>query len=64
MTRKVGTYYFARHRSMWGIWLVESVMNGVVSGIFVKNVPTFENAVKETYHLNGWGEPKRVYKKF
>lgn len=64
MARTVGTYYFGRHRSMWGIWMVESITNGVTMAAFIKDVFTYEDAVKETYHLNGWGEPKVIYKKF
>ena len=64
MAKTVGTFYFGRHRSMWGIWMVESISNGVTMAAFVKDVFTYEDAVKETYHLNGWGEPKRIIKKY
>ena len=65
MTKTVGTYYFGRHRSQWGIWMVESISNGVVTmAAFIKDVFTYEDAVKETYRLNGWGEPKRINKKY
>ena len=50
---------------MWGIWMVESISNGVVTmAAFIKDVFTYEDAVKETYRLNGWGEPKRINKKY
>ena len=49
---------------MWGIWMVESISNGVTMAAFIKDVFTYEDAVKETYHLNGWGEPKRIIKKY
>lgn len=64
MAKSVGTYYFGRHRSMWGIWMVESITNGVTMAAFIKDVFTYEDAVRTTYALNGWGEPKRIYKKF
>ena len=64
MAKSVGTYYFGRHRSMWGIWMVESISNGVTMAAFIKDVFSYEDAVKETYHLNGWGEPKRIIKKY
>ena len=64
MTKRVGTYFFGRHRSLWGIWIVESIENGVTMSAFVKDVCCYEDAVKETYHLNGWGEPKRIIKKY
>ena len=64
MAKSIGTYYFGRHRSNWDIWVVIYSNNGVAMGDFVKDVYTYEDAVKETYHLNGWCEPKRIYKKF
>ena len=64
MTKNIGTYYFARHRRNWGIWMVESINNGVTMSCFIKDVNSFEDAVKETYRLNGWGTPKRIYKKY
>lgn len=64
MTKTVGTYYFARLRSKWGIWVVESIINNVTSAAFVKTVYTYEDAVKTTYALNGWGTPKNIVRKF
>ena len=62
MKAKVGLYRFGRHRSMWGIWQYDSVTENGASAIFVKDVATFEEAVKEVYRLNGWGEPKNIKK--
>ena len=64
MAKTVGTYYFGRHRSMWGIWMVESISNGVTMAAFIKDVFTYEDAVRTTYALNGWSEPKRINKKY
>lgn len=64
MNKKVGTYYFKRLRSQWGIWIVISNNNGITMGEHVKNVRTFEDAVKETYSLNGWATPKNITKKY
>ena len=64
MTLKVGTYHFGRHYNCWGIWMVESISNGVTMSCFIKDVFCYEDAVKETYRLNGWGEPKKIYRKF
>ena len=64
MAKTVGSFYFGRHRSMWGIWMVESISNGVTFGAFIKDVRSYEDAVRETYALNGWGEPKRINKKY
>lgn len=64
MAKTIGTYFFARHRGNWGIWIVESVSNGVTMSDFVKDVFTYEDAVRTTYALNGWGEPKSIIKKY
>lgn len=64
MARTVGTYFFGRHRSLWGIWIVESIENGVTMSAYIKDVCSYEDAVMETYRLNGWGEPKRIIKKY
>lgn len=64
MTLKVGTYHFLRHRRAWGIFVCNFANNGCTASSFVKDVWSYEDAVRETYRLNGWGEPKRIYKKF
>ena len=64
MAKTVGTYYFHRHYSSWGIWVVISNNNGVTMGEHVKDVRTYEDAVKETYRMNGWGEPKHIVRKY
>lgn len=64
MAKTVGTYHFGRHRSAWGIWMVESISNGVIMSAFIKDVASYEDAVRETYHLNGWGEPRSIYKRY
>lgn len=62
--KKVGTYYFARLRSHWGIWIVISNDNGITMGEHVKDVRTYEDAVKETYRMNGWALPKNIVRKY
>ena len=64
MAKTVGTYHFGRHRSAWGIWMVESINNGVIMSAFIKDAASYEDAVRETYHLNGWGEPRSIYKRY
>ena len=61
---KVGTYHFGRHRNRWGIWMVESIVNGCTFSCLVKDVYSYEDAVRETYRLNGWGEPKNIARKY
>ncbi len=41
---------------MWGIWKADSLN----SATLVKDVATFEEALTETYRLNGWVEPKKL----
>ena len=64
MKAQVGKYFFGRHRRCWGIWQWDSVGNGCASGTFIKDVFTYEDAVKEVYRLNGWGEPKYIKRVF
>jgi hypothetical protein len=65
MTAKVGTYHFGRHRSNWGIYVYDVVREyGFASAKFVKDVFTYEEAVKTIYALNGWGEPKYIRRTF
>ena len=60
---KVGQYKFGRHRNNWGIWQYDMVAeNGAASARFIKDVFTYEEAVREVYRLNGWGEPKNIKK--
>lgn len=60
-TRKLGEYFFGRHYTQWGIWQVDFVgENGAQSGRFIKNVMTYAEAVRETWKLNGWGEPRYI----
>ncbi len=59
--RKLGEYFFGRHYHWWGIWQVDSVSeNGSYSGKHIKDVNSYEQAVRETWSLNGWGTPKYI----
>ena len=65
MTAKVGTYHFGRHRSNWGIYMWDVVReDGFATSKFIKDVFTYEEAVREIYALNGWGEPKSIRRSF
>ena len=64
MTKKVGTYYFSRHRSQWGIYLVTLVTATTMEADHIEDVVTYEQAVRETYRLNGWGTPKNIVRKY
>lgn len=52
----IGQHIFGRHYSQWGIWRADSLN----SATLVKDVATYEEALTETYRLNGWGEPKKL----
>ena len=64
MAKTVGTYYFKKLRSNWGIWIVISNNNGIMMGDFVKSVSNYEDAVRETYRMNGWALPKNIVRKY
>ena len=64
MKAQVGQYTFGRHRSLWGIWQWDSVTETGSSAIFIKDVCSYEEAVREVYRLNGWGQPKYIKRKF
>ena len=60
MKAEVGKYKFGRHRNNWGIWQYDSVTESGASARFIKDVFSYEDAVREVYRLNGWGEPKNI----
>ena len=60
MKAEVGKYKFGRHRNNWGIWQYDSVTEFGASARFIKDVFSYEDAVREVYRLNGWGEPKSI----
>ena len=64
MGTEVGKYYFGRHRSMWGLWQYDWVSETGSTARFVKDVRSYEEAVREVYRLNGWGEPKYIKRVF
>lgn len=56
MERKLkdGQYYYAPHRRRWGVWQHHEQVDGVSTGIFIKDFPTKDEARDEVYRLNGW----------
>ena len=62
---KVGQYFFKRHHSAWGIWQWDYVKDGFSSANHIKDIPTFDEAVRETYRLNGWkNQPKHIVRAY
>ena len=64
MKAEVGKYKFGRHRNNWGIWQYDYVSETGSSARFIKDVFSYEEAVREVYRLNGWGEPKYIQRVF
>lgn len=64
MKTQVGQYRFGRQYNRWGIWQYDYVSETGSSARFIKDVFTYEEAVRETYRLNGWGEPKNIRRNF
>ena len=64
MKAKVGLYHFGRWYNNWGIFVYDKVTEGSTVSSRVKCVGSYEEAVKEVYRLNGWGEPKRIIKNY
>lgn len=60
----VGMYKFGRYRNHWGIWQYNMVSETGISATFIKDVFTYEEAVREVYRLNGWCEPKQIRRSF
>ena len=64
MKTKLNQYHFGRHRNLWGIWQCTLLTETTSSSTFVKDVFTYEEAVKEVYRLNGWGAPNAIKRTF
>ena len=64
MKAEVGKYKFGRHRNLWGIWQWDSVTETGTSARFINDVYSYEEAVREVYRLNGWGEPKMIRRSY
>lgn len=53
MKVQVGQYKFGRHRNSWGIWQYTMVSENGTMASFIKDVFSYEEAVREVYRLNG-----------
>lgn len=54
MELRDGQYYYAPHRSSWGIWQHHELGGGYSTGTFVKDCVSRDEARDEVYRLNGW----------
>lgn len=64
MKSRVGLYHFCRHRGVWGIFQYILVSETGSHSSHISNCCNFESALKETYRLNGWGEPQNITQRF
>jgi hypothetical protein len=67
MKPRVGLYHFTRNwnntPNTWTIWKYVKVQRYTASSNFVKEVDTYEEAVREVCSLNGWREPRFTHKR-
>ena len=55
----LGQYHYAPHRRLWGVWVWTSVSEHGVSGTFVKDFMSKEEAREYVWAMNGWGQPSK-----
>ena len=55
---KVGQYFYARHRSHFGVWVYDFVSETAASRKHVADFSTREEARSFVWKMNGWGTPK------
>lgn len=60
MTHKVGQYHFQMYMGRYVVIYQKDDFRGEI----VSKHNKFEDALRETYRLNGWGEPKNIVKRF
>ena len=61
---EVGKYQFSKRRCYWIIWQCVNVDKTGATLTKVKDVFSYEDAVREVYRLNGWGTPKYIKRAF
>lgn len=64
MVAEVGKYFFRKRYTVFYIYQYDVVEDDFESAKHIKDVQTYDEAVKEVYRLNGWGEPKQIRRKF
>lgn len=55
---KVGQFFYAKHRSRYGVWVYDFVSDTAASGNHVADFSTREEARAFVWEMNGWGTPK------
>jgi hypothetical protein len=63
---KVGLFFFARNRSNWSVYCYDVVNEetGFSSANKIDTYFTFEEALRATYKLNGWTQPRKISRTF
>ena len=51
---KVGQYYYAPHRSSWGVWRKGKESDGISMDDFITDFSTKIQAENFVYKMNGW----------
>ena len=64
MKAEIGKYHFGRRFDYFTIRQWDYVGAYGTTSRRIKDVDTYAEAVRETYRLNGWGEPKSITRKF
>ena len=54
----LGNFYYAPHRTQWGVWQWDWVSENGASGKFIKDFRSKEEARAFVWENNGWGTPK------
>lgn len=57
MTAEVGKYVIRKRYSIFYIYQYDVVSDGFESAKHISCVQTYDEAVREVYHLNGWVVP-------
>ena len=61
---EIGKFYFGRYHNIWAVWVYEMVTEQGTRSSKVEACCTFEEALRKTYSLNGWKQPKYIARKF
>ena len=64
MAAEVGKYFFRKRYTVFYIYQYDVVEDGFEPAKHISSVQTYDEAVKEVYRLNGWGEPKQIRRRF
>ena len=59
MKATLGQYYYAPHRTRWGVWQWTEVSENGACGTFITNFGSKEEAREYVWQMNGWGKPSK-----